>query len=62
VIENLWIETNIDLLYKLILEDISVGKIPENDFDNIEEIHKSDVEMDNETSNIKGKNMMDYNI
>lgn len=60
LIENLWIETNIDLSHKLILEDI--GEIPENDFDNIDEVHNSDVEMNNETGNIEGKNIMDYNI
>jgi hypothetical protein len=56
----LWIETNIDLSHKLILEDI--GEILENDFDNIDEVHNSDVEMNNETGNIEGKNIMDYNI
>ncbi|GES97703.1 hypothetical protein RCL_jg3482.t1 [Rhizophagus clarus] len=57
LIENLWIEINIDLSNKLILEDI--GKISDNDCIDDENVN---ISLTNSKSHIKGKNIMNYNI
>ncbi|GBB93725.1 hypothetical protein RclHR1_02220020 [Rhizophagus clarus] len=60
LIDNLWIEENIDLSNKLILEDID--EIPEDDLiDNMDNEYV-EIPLINDESSIKGKNIMEYDI
>ncbi|RHZ78243.1 hypothetical protein Glove_166g184 [Diversispora epigaea] len=61
LIENIWIEKNIDLSNRIILDNI--GEVPVDDT-----IDKSDIEeneysnTDDEIDNNKGKGVMDYDL
>ena len=60
LIDNLWIEENIDLSNKLILKDI--GEIPEDDLINDIDNESPEIPLINDESNIEGKDIMEYDI